>query len=168
MKKVESQVSSYINKLGIVLNEVEKANIEVTDFGLGNIYEEGLQLIVYINNERYCAKELVMLPNQTCPEHRHPRRVNGEDGKQETFRCRSGMVYLYVEGKGRISTTLPAKHAEYYTAQREIILYPGDQYTIPTDTNHWFKAGPEGAIISEFSSNSDDSSDIFTNPNIVR
>ncbi|MFB6804168.1 cupin domain-containing protein [Peribacillus butanolivorans] len=82
--------------------------------------------------------------------------------------ARSGMVYLYVEGKGRISTTLPAKHAEYYTAQREIILYPGEQYTIPTDTNHWFKAGPEGAIISEFSSNSDDSSDIFTNPNIVR
>jgi D-lyxose ketol-isomerase len=33
---------------------------------------------------------------------------------------------------------------------------------------HWFQAGPEGAVVSEFSSASDDESDIFTNPNILR
>ncbi|MDI3089710.1 D-lyxose/D-mannose family sugar isomerase [Priestia megaterium] len=170
MNNVKFQVLTYLDKAGIVLNEEEKETIEITDFGLENLYDEGLQLVVYINNERYCAKELIMLPNQTCPEHRHPRRSNDQDGKQETFRCRFGIVYLYIEGneESQISVEPPAKHAEYYTARKEIILYPGDQYTIPADTNHWFKAGPKGAVISEFSSNSDDSSDIFTNSHIVR
>ena len=50
----------------------------------------------------------------------------------------------------------------------EIILNPGEQYTIPPNTLHWFKAGEEGAVISEFSSHSDDATDIFTDPNFKR
>ena len=45
---------------------------------------------------------------------------------------------------------------------------PGEQYTILPNTKHWFQAGEEGAIISEFSSNSDDSSDVFTDPSVKR
>jgi len=33
---------------------------------------------------------------------------------------------------------------------------------------HWFQAGPEGAIISEFSTQSHDETDIFTDPDIIR
>ena len=29
-------------------------------------------LLVYVNTDRYCAKELVLYPGQECPEHRHP------------------------------------------------------------------------------------------------
>ncbi len=36
------------------------------------------------------------------------------------------------------------------------------------DTNHWFQAGPDGAIISEFSTKSRDESDIFTDARITR
>jgi D-lyxose ketol-isomerase len=50
----------------------------------------------------------------------------------------------------------------------EIALRPGEQYTIPPDTLHWFQAGPEGAVVSEFSSRSTDENDIFTNPEIRR
>jgi D-lyxose ketol-isomerase len=50
----------------------------------------------------------------------------------------------------------------------EIELNPGDQYTIPADTLHWFQAGDEGAIVSEFSSTSRDESDHFTDPRIQR
>ena len=32
------------------------------------------------------------------------------------------------------------------------------------DTLHWFQAGDEGAIVSEFSTRSYDEFDIFTNP----
>ena len=36
------------------------------------------------------------------------------------------------------------------------------------DTLHWFQAGPEGAVISEFSTRSFDEYDIFTDPRIQR
>lgn len=63
---------------GVVLKETELERIEYTDFGLGAIETEGLNLFVYENNERYCGKELVLLPYQTCPEHRHPPRDENE------------------------------------------------------------------------------------------
>jgi D-lyxose ketol-isomerase len=50
----------------------------------------------------------------------------------------------------------------------EISLNPGEQYTIPPDTLHWFQAGDLGAIVSEFSSTSRDESDVFTDPRIRR
>jgi len=43
----------------------------------------------------------------------------------------------------------------------EIYLRPGEQYTLKEQTRHWFQAGPEGAVISEFSTPSFDEADIF-------
>jgi D-lyxose ketol-isomerase len=134
---------------GVVLTEDERASLEVTDFGLGRLDEVGLQLVVYVNTERVCAKELVLLPGQTCPEHRHPP-VDASPGKEETFRCRTGSVTLWVNGRG------------------EVPLQPGEQFTIPPDTLHWFRAGDEGAIVSEFSTRSRDDTDVFTDPRIRR
>ncbi|ESV53908.1 D-lyxose isomerase [Streptococcus agalactiae LMG 14747] len=169
----KDKVLALYKESGIKFTEDELASIEYADFGLDNIEEEGLNLIVYVNNDRYCAKEMVLLPGQTCPEHRHPRRgINKEiEGKQETFRVRQGLVYLYVEGAGdfsSISAKVPDSSRDYYTISHEIILCAGEQYTINPDIKHWFQAGPDGAIVSEFSSPSDDASDIFTNPNIKR
>ena len=48
------------------------------------------------------------------------------------------------------------------------MLRPGDQFTIPPDTLHWFQAGPDGAIVTEFSTRSRDELDVFTDPRIVR
>jgi D-lyxose ketol-isomerase len=156
---------------GIVLSSAEAANIEVADFGLGELETTGLQLITYINTERVCAKDLVLFPGQTCPEHRHPS-VNGEPGKEETFRCRSGLVYLYVEGapidRAHARAQPPRHRARTYTVWREVILKPGEQFTIFPDTLHWFQGGPEGAVVSEFSTQSRDEFDIFTDPEICR
>lgn len=169
VQQIREKALRYFGEAGIKLTEEEKANIEVADFGLGEIEKTGLQLITYINTDRYCAKEMVLFPGQTCPEHRHPDRSE-ERGKQETFRCRYGEVYLYVEGeetKNNVKNP-PAGDEEYYTVFHEIKLVPGEQYTIDPDTLHWFTAGDGGAVISEFSSNSDDESDIFTDPGIKR
>jgi len=133
---------------GIELTPDERDQVEVADFGLGRLKEIGLQLLVYVNTDRYCAKELVLYPGQTCPEHRHPP-FDGSPGKEETFRCRRGGVELNVEGK-------------------TIMLSPGEQHTIPPDTRHWFRAGPKGAVVSEFSSTSRDDLDVFTDPAISR
>jgi D-lyxose ketol-isomerase len=147
--EARERAAAMLAQAGIVLRDGERAGLEVTDFGLGRLDEVGLQLLVYVNTQRVCAKELVLFPRQLCPEHRHPP-VDGEPGKEETFRCRTGEVVLWVEGRG------------------ETTLRPGDQFTIPPDTLHWFRAGDEGAIVTEFSTRSRDETDIFTDPSIVR
>jgi D-lyxose ketol-isomerase len=151
---------------GIVLTTEERDAIEVADFGLSRLEESGLQLVVYVNTDRYCAKELVLRPGQTCPEHRHPP-FDGTPGKEETFRCRSGLVYLYVEGE---PTPQPACEPPpgAYTVRHEIELRPGQQHTIPPGTLHWFQAGSEGTVVTEFSSASRDELDEFTDERIAR
>jgi D-lyxose ketol-isomerase len=145
----QERAARALAEAGVVLTPAEQEAIEIADFGLGRFEEVGLALVVYVNTERVCAKELVMLPHQLCPEHRHPP-VDGEPGKEETFRCRTGLVQLRVEGVG------------------EVTLRPGEQFTIPPDTLHSFQAGAEGAIITEFSTRSRDELDVFSDPQIVR
>ncbi len=169
-KEYENQVAKvlpYYEKAGIVLTEEEKKSVEVVDFGKNMVDELGLQLVVYINTERVCAKEMVLLPGQTCAEHMHIP-TNGMPGKEETFRCRWGEVYLYVAGEkntDNIKAKLPPSDV---SAFHEIILKPGEQYTIMPETMHWFQGGPEGAVISEFSTRSTDETDTFTDKTLVR
>ncbi len=98
----QERARSYLDRAGIVLTDQESRAIEVADFGLGDLARTGLQLVVYINTERVCAKELVLFPRQTCPEHRHPP-IGNEPGKEETFRCRWGAVSLYVANRRILS-----------------------------------------------------------------
>lgn len=163
--RMEKLAREYFKKANIVVREDEP--VEVADFGLGIVEKVGLQLCVYINTERVCAKEMVLLPHQTCPEHKHVDSY-GQQGKEETFRCRYGKVYLYVEGEGKkdeIGALLPETDTTVY---HEIVLNPGEQYTIMPGTLHWFTSGDEGAVISEFSTMSTDETDVFTDNRIVR
>jgi D-lyxose ketol-isomerase len=147
-RDAQAYAAEQLTAAGIVLTDAERGAIEVADFGLSRLREQGLMLLVYVNTDRYCAKELVLYPRQTCPEHRHPP-FDGTPGKEETFRCRRGSVELWVDGE-------------------RSTLGPGEQFTIPPDTLHWFQAGEEGAVVSEFSSTSRDDLDVFTDPSIVR
>lgn len=169
LNQVKQFVLESLSNARIAITPAEAKNIEIADMGLGRLEEIGLEIITYINTDRCCSKELIMLPNQICPEHRHPP-VNGLPGKEETFRCRQGIVYLYVEGKPtiQIKGVIPPDCKEYFTVFHEVILSPGEQYTLTPNTLHWFQAGPEGAIVSEFSTTSRDELDIFTDPNISR
>jgi D-lyxose ketol-isomerase len=147
-QQAQADAVELLRTAGIVVTDDEAGEIEVADFGLGRLREIGIQVLVYVNTDRYCAKELVLFPGQMCPEHRHPP-FDGTPGKEETFRCRLGQVELVVAGD-RTS------------------LGPGDQFTIPPDTLHWFQAGEEGAVVTEFSSTSRDDLDIWTDSQIVR
>lgn len=167
--QAQARAAAQLSAQGIALTPAEQAQIEIADFGLGDLAHTGLQIVVYVNTDRYCAKELLLFPRQTCPEHRHPP-VGSDRGKEETFRCRSGQVWLYVEGEpsAQIAAHPPLGSESAYTVFHEITLLPGDQYTIPPNTKHWFQAGDQGAIVSEFSSASRDAYDIFTDPRIRR
>ena len=147
--EARKRAAAELEDAGIVLTPEERAGIEVTDFGLGRLEEQGLQIVVYVNTERVCAKELVLFPGQECPEHRHPP-VGDDPGKEETFRVRRGVVLIRVDDAP------------------ELTLRPGEQCIVPPDTLHSFRAGPEGAIVSEFSTRSRDELDVFSDPLIVR
>jgi D-lyxose ketol-isomerase len=147
-REAQAYAAEQLAAAGVVLTDADRGSIEVADFGLGRLRDIGLMVLVYVNTDRYCAKELVLYPDQTCPEHRHPP-FDVTPGKEETFRCRSGLVRLYLDDE-------------------EIVLRPGEQRTIPPDTLHWFQAGEEGAVVSEFSSASRDDLDVFTDPEVRR
>jgi len=168
-ENIRSRIIAMLRQQQIKLTSEEETQIEIADFGLQELETTGLQIITYINTQRVCAKELIMLPGQTCPEHRHPN-INGIPGKEETFRCRSGMVYLYVPGKPTKNPICQPPHAPEgsYTVWHEVALAPGEQYTLNPDTLHWFQAGPDGAIVSEFSTMSTDEADIFSDERIIR
>ena len=169
LKEAQRAAAEMCRKANIALTDEEIQKIEVADQGLGDLYNTGLEIVTYINTERVCAKEIILFPHQTCPEHRHPP-VGDYIGKEETFRCRHGVVYLYVPGEpAKNPKAIPPEGTEqFYTVWNEIILRPGEQYTIYPNTLHWFQAGEDGAIVSEFSTKSLDEYDIFTNHNISR
>ena len=158
---------------GLSLRDEEAAQIEIADFGLGRYNEFGLAIHVYVNTKRCCAKELMMLPGQSCPEHRHPP-VDGEPGKEETFRVRQGEVWLHLAGDHESSAQqaalqrLPADKRDTVTVYRTVHLLSGDQATLGPNVKHWFTAGPQGAVVSEFSTRSRDEADIFTDAAIRR
>ncbi|MDU5779598.1 MAG: D-lyxose/D-mannose family sugar isomerase [Pantoea sp.] len=169
------QTLSALRQANITLTQDEQQRIEIATFGLPDYPASGLQLLTYVNSPRYCAKELVLFPRQTCPEHLHPP-FEGTPGKQETFRCRWGEVYLFVDdssltandASGAPVCRVPEGSEEWYTCTGYVLLRPGEQYTIAPNTRHWFQAGDNGAVVSEFSSESRDELDIFTDPRVNR
>lgn len=158
-----------LQQAGLPITPAERETIEVADFGLGELEKTGLEILTYVNTERVCAKEIILFPGQTCPEHLHPTKET-KLGKEETFRCRWGTVYLYVSGTPTEKPTCrpPAGSESYYTSWHEVVLNPGEQHTLYPDTPHWFQAGPQGAIVSEFSTRSTDDEDQFSDPRIRR
>jgi len=91
-ESVVQRALKFLDRAGIVLSEAEKEQVQVAEYGMDMLDHIGLELVVYVNTERCCAKELVLFPGQTCPEHRHPP-IGSYPGKEETFRCRWGSVY---------------------------------------------------------------------------
>ena len=171
-KEVEERqkwTAKQLRDAGYPLTDEEAKRIEVADFGLGEIDHFGIQLITYVNTERVCSKDIVMKPWQICPEHLHPNE-GAELGKEETCRCRKGLVNLYVQGSPTQSPShrLRKEDEGRVSVFHEVILKPGDQYTIMPNSLHWFQAGQEGCIVTEFSTRSTDGLDIFTDKAIIR
>ena len=97
--------SDYFKIIKRVRDLLAKANIhvrlgetiEATDFGLGDVEKTGAQWVVVAKMEQLYSREIVLLPGQTYPEHKHPS-LAGYPHNKHILRCRYGSVYLYVEG----------------------------------------------------------------------
>jgi D-lyxose ketol-isomerase len=167
LEEARARAAQRLEAAGIALTQAERNAIEIADFGLSRLDETGLQIVVYVNTERVCAKDLVMFPWQLCPEHLHPP-FDGKPGKEETVRCRAGVVYFYTEGQPTPEPSARIPDDGVFTVWHETVLRPGDQVTVMPNTRHWFQAGAEGAVLSEFSTQSRDDLDVFADPRIQR
>ena len=157
-----------MREAGIQIKEDEIEKIEVVDFGLSQLEEEGVQVFTMVNTDRLAAKVLVLFPHQTEPEHWHPQ-VGNDPGNQETIRHIWGDLRFYVEGDDTMAEgfIVPGKD-DAYRLRHEIVLDPGDQLTFEPYEKHWFQGGERGAVLYSFSTTVRDGLDGFTDPEIQR
>jgi D-lyxose ketol-isomerase len=166
---VRERATAILRRAGVEVTDAEIAGMEVADFGLSETALTGAQIVTLVDTDKIAAKLLVMLPDQTEPEHKHPP-LGDYPGKEETIRCEWGVCYLYSPGD---PTPCPQGHPpehrkDTYTVWHETILHPGDQVTFQPNTPHWFQGGPEGCVIWSFSTKAIDVQDIFTDPDVQR
>lgn len=162
------RAGAMIREAGIRITDREPDGIEVVDFGLSRLAEEGVQVLTLVQTERISVKVLALFPNQTEPEHWHPP-VESDPGKEETVRLISGTVYFYLPGENTFKEGFLVKGKEHcYTMRHEFVMRPGVQITLAPGVKHWFQAREQGAVMYSFSTIARDAMDQFTDKGIVR
>ena len=99
-------------KAPIILAEEEKKNLEITDYALGDAAATGTEIIIYVNTERCCAKEMALLPFQTCPEHRHAPIAEAIPARKKLFAAGLARCF-YMWMVSRLPTRRPNRPKEY-------------------------------------------------------
>lgn len=166
--EVCQQSLKMIDEAGIYLTPEDRTKITSADFGLSHIRTEGVQILTMFDTDRIAGKILVLLPNQTEPEHWHPT-VRDDAGKEEIIRAISGDLYFYIEGEDNMQHGFIVEgKTNCYTMRNEVVLRPGEQLVLPAGSKHWFQAGETGAVMYSFSSKVTDLLDQFSDSDIVR
>jgi len=167
LKKSNSPRREYadlVSRSGFPFTEAEGQALEVSDFGLGNLRSEGFGFIDILRSERLRITLIILLPNQSLPQHMHPS-YEGEQGKEETIRVLLGHTKVYVRGAANNpSMLIPAGKESFYSARQEIRLSPGGQHTISSGIEHWFQGGPEGSVNICFQNRVDETKNRFWDP----
>jgi D-lyxose ketol-isomerase len=162
------RAAEMIRRAGVPITDTEAAKIEVADFGLSHLEIEGAQILTLVQTGRLGVKVVALFPGQALPEHWHPP-VGEDEGKEETLRVLDGEVSLYIAGESAgPPVRVPEGKEAVYTARQETVMRRGDQSTLSPGTKHWFRAGPEGAVLFSFSSVARDLLDQFTDPEVQR
>jgi D-lyxose ketol-isomerase len=161
---VRREYVDLLRSSGFPVTDAEWAALGISDFGLGNLLSEGFAFIDILRSTRLRITVIVLLPNQTLPQHVHPS-YEGEQGKEETIRVLSGQTRVYIKGRAiRSDLLIPAGKEPFYTARQEICLNPGQQYTVPPGIEHWFQGGPEGSVNICFQNRVDETKNLFWDP----
>lgn len=162
------RAADLIRGAGFAISDRESTLVEVADFGLGNLHQEGAQILTLVQTDRFAVKLIVLFPHQTLPEHWHPP-VGDDPGKEEVARVVSGTMLVYVAGDDTMKQGfIPPGKGDVYTARHEIVMAPGEQHTFSPGDKHWFQGGKEGAVAFSFSSVARDILDLFSDPAIRR
>jgi D-lyxose ketol-isomerase len=164
-EKVLEQARRLLKQSGFILAPEELEGLQAIDFGLDQLETEGLVFVDILRSERLRITLLILLPNQTVPQHVHPPYEN-ETGKEETLRVLYGQTKVYVHDEIAADTNaqIPEGKRPYYTALKEIVLSAGQQFTVKPGTEHWFQAGPDGAVNICFQNRVDELKNQFFDP----
>ncbi len=167
-KAAREKAVKMIRNAGVVICKKDIETMDIADFGLSNLSEEGAQILTLFQTEKVACRVIALFEDQTEPEHWH-QPVNDIPGKEETLRIISGELRLYVEGENTIKEGhIPDKKEKYYTCRHEIIMGPCDTLTILPGEKHWFQGGKGGAVFYTMSTTAKDAYDPFSDPGVVR
>ncbi len=168
LTEARERAAGYIRDAGLTISDSESTLIEVADFGLGRLRQEGAQILTLVQTDRFAVKIIVLFPRQTLPEHWHPP-VGDDPGKEEVVRVLSGTMLVYIAGDDTMRAGfVPPGKESVYTLRHEIVMTPGGQHTFLPGDKHWFQGGKEGAVVFSFSSVARDALDGFSDPAIRR
>ena len=131
-----------------------KKDMWILDFGLGDFARVGMAGIFWLNRQdyNYFGHEIYLLPGQMIPEHAHAKTEDASP-KMEAWQPRYGFIYIYGEGTptSGVEERIPPSHEDCAVARTEKILKPGEVAGLSkADEKHWMRAGPEGAIVTEY------------------
>jgi len=139
----------------------------VTDFGMGDFANAGMGGIFWVNDpvHNYFAHEIYLLPNQMIPEHAHvPTKF---PAKFETWMVRHGWCHNFSEVGAPTPNppALPETQRATIRSKNFVTQRVGEIIHLKKiETYHFLKAGPEGAIVSEWACYHDAAGLRFTNP----
>ena len=140
------------------------------DFSLGKFTEVGMAGILWINNleHNYFGHEIYLLPGQMIAEHQHVK-TDKTGPKLEGWHVRHGWVYIYGEGTPTpgVEARIPPTHKQCAVARTEKILKPGETACLgKACEKHSMRAGPKGAIVSEYATAHDMAGLRFSHPQV--
>lgn len=140
------------------------------DFGMGKFTEIGMAGIFWVNNQEhnYFGHEIYLLPGQSIPEHRH-LKTDKAGPKLEAWHVRHGSIHIYGQGTATegVEKRIPPSHLECCKARNEKLILPGEVGMLAGPEQwHWMKAGPQGAIVTEYATFHDGDGLCFSHPQV--
>ena len=101
-----------------VTSEISES-LEIADFGLGRVREEGVQIYTIFQTEKIACKLLVLLPAQVEPEHWHPSSTD-DPGKEEVLTAFWGDLLVSLPGEinSKASSFIPEGKSRGGTGSR--------------------------------------------------
>jgi len=153
-----------------IVERLRGADFWTLDFGLGKFTEVGMAGIFWVNNKKdnYFGHEIYLLPGQMIPEHKHVKTADAGP-KLEAWQPRHGYIHIYGEGTPTpgVEVRIPPSHKECCQARVEQKLMPGEVGELAgAEQWHWMKAGPEGAIVTEYATYHDGTGLRFSHPQV--
>ena len=151
-----------------IVERLRGADFWALDFGVGKFTEVGMAGIFWVNNKKdnYFGHEIYLLPGQMIPEHKHVKTPDAAP-KMEAWQPRHGYIHIYGEGEptAGVEERIPPSHRECCKAKAEKKLLPGEVGELAgAEQWHWMKAGPEGAIVTEYATYHDGNGLRFSHP----
>jgi N-acetylneuraminate synthase len=129
--EIRNRVRDLAARANVLIPKYSRVEIS-HHYGLEKFYKFGLSMIVIVNKS-YCKKYLFLFKNQVHPEQFHKK-------KKETFLILFGKIKLNIA---------------FNRQKKEMIMKPGEVFTIEPGMIHAFKAlSSAGAVIEEISTES--------------